>query len=144
MVKTKITEEWVENRNYKLIPEKDDYWHIEILTGDYSSCHISYTSIKINEQTMELKFDYNLEYTPIEWVKAGDPGLDKTASHILHSILMSTLNENMEDTKPIEVKLDEEEPAAPDGTGHGPAMVDDGWSDETSIQILSTSRGHNQ
>lgn len=123
MVKTKITEEWVENRDYKLIPEKDEYWHIEILKGDYSSCHISYTSIKINEETMELKFDYNLEYTPIEWVKAGDPGLDKTASHILHSILMSTLNENMED-KQIEVKLDEEEPAAPDGTGHGPAMVE--------------------
>ena len=41
----------------------------------------------------------------------------------------------------------------PDGTGHGPAMVDiddewaepdQGWSDEIDIQIMSTSRGHNQ
>jgi hypothetical protein len=32
----------------------------------------------------------------------------------------------------------------PDGTGHGPAIVDDGWADETDIQIMSTSRGHNQ
>ena len=33
----------------------------------------------------------------------------------------------------------------PDGTGHGPAMeIEDGWSDETTIQIQSTSRGHNQ
>jgi len=34
----------------------------------------------------------------------------------------------------------------PDGTGHGPAMVDidDEWADETDIQIMSTSRGHNQ
>ena len=34
----------------------------------------------------------------------------------------------------------------PDGTGHGPAMVDidDEWADETDIQIMSTSRGQNQ
>ena len=33
----------------------------------------------------------------------------------------------------------------PDGTGHGPAMeLDDGWADEATIQIQSTSRGNNQ
>ena len=50
-------------------------------------------------------------------------------------------------------ELTDEKPAVPDGTGHGPAMVDiddgwaepdQGWADETDIQILSTSRGHNQ
>ena len=43
-------------------------------------------------------------------------------------------------------ELTDEKPAVPDGTGHGPAMVelDDGWADETDIQIMSTSRGHNQ
>ena len=47
----------------------------------------------------------------------------------------------------IRVKeLTDEKPIVPDGTGHGPAMVDidDGWADETDIQIMSTSRGHNQ
>ena len=43
-------------------------------------------------------------------------------------------------------ELTDEKPIVPDGTGHGPAMVDidDGWADETDIQIMSTSRGHNQ
>lgn len=93
MVKTAITEEWKENRDYKLIPTDGEYWNIEILSGDYSSCVIGYSKISINEESMELKFDYTLEYTPVEGIKAGDPSLDKTASHILHSILMSTLEE---------------------------------------------------
>jgi hypothetical protein len=93
MVKTKITEEWQENRDFKLIPRDDDFWHIEILEGDYSSCVIGFTSLSIKEESMMLSFDYTLEYTPVEGIKAGDPGLDKVASHILHSILMSTLNE---------------------------------------------------
>lgn len=93
MVKTAITENWQENRDFKLIPKEDDLWHVEILTGDYSSCIISYNKIKVNEESMELKFDYSLQYTPVDTIQAGDEGLDRTASHILHSILMSTLDE---------------------------------------------------
>ena len=46
----------------------------------------------------------------------------------------------------IRIKELTDEKTVPDGTGHGPAMVDidDGWADETDIQIMSTSRGHNQ
>jgi len=46
----------------------------------------------------------------------------------------------------IRIKELSDKRAVPDGTGHGPAMVDidDGWADETDIQIMSTSRGHNQ
>ena len=92
MVKTKITEDWIENKDYKLIPKENDFWHVEILKGDYSSCIISYSKVSVNEETMVLKFEYNLEYTPVDNIKAGDFGLDKIASHILHSILMSALD----------------------------------------------------
>lgn len=92
MVKTKITEDWVEDKDYKLIPKENDFWHVEILKGDYSSCIISYSKVSVNEETMVLKFEYNLEYTPVDNIKAGDLELDKTASHILHSILMSALD----------------------------------------------------
>jgi hypothetical protein len=92
MVKTKITEDWVEDKDYKLIPKENDFWHVEILKGDYSSCIISYSKVSVNEDTMVLKFEYNLEYTPVDNIKAGDFALDKTASHILHSILMSALD----------------------------------------------------
>ena len=53
----------------------------------------------------------------------------------------------------IRIKELTDEKTVPDGTGHGPAMVDiddewaepdQGWADETDIQIMSTSRGHNQ
>ena len=92
MVKTKITEDWVENKDYRLIPKENDFWHVEILKGDYSSCIISYSKVSVNEDTMVLKFEYNLQYSPVDYIKAGELELDKTASHILHSILMSALD----------------------------------------------------
>jgi hypothetical protein len=92
MVKTKITEDWVENKDYRLIPKENDFWHVEILKGDYSSCIISYSKVSVNEDTMVLKFEYNLEYSPVDYIKAGELELDRTASHILHSILMSALD----------------------------------------------------
>ena len=82
----------MENKDYRLIPKENDFWHVEILKGDYSSCVISYSKVSVNEDTMVLKFEYNLEYSPVDYIKAGELELDNTASHILHSILMSALD----------------------------------------------------
>lgn len=92
MVKTTISEQWVEGKDYEFLPRGEDHWHINILTGDYSSCIISYDKVSIDEQNMMLKFDYKLEYTPVSGVTADDPQLQKTASHILHSILLGIVD----------------------------------------------------
>lgn len=95
MVKTDITERWKENVNYELIPKEDDSWQIRILTGDYEQCVISYSKISINEDNQTIKFDYTLDYTPVPGVTSEDLELQRTASHILHSVLMGLLeNEN--------------------------------------------------
>lgn len=94
MVKTDITKSWVENVNYELIPKEDDSWQIRILTGDYEQCILSYGKISINEENQTIKFDYTLDYTPVPGVTSEDLDLQRTASHILHSILMGLLDEN--------------------------------------------------
>lgn len=92
MVKTQISEQWVEGKDYEFLPREEEHWHVNILTGDYSSCIISYNKVSIDEKNLMLKFDYKLEYTPVEGITADDPQLQKTASHILHSILMGIVD----------------------------------------------------
>lgn len=92
MVKTTISEQWIEGKDYELLPREEEHWHVNILKGDYSSCIISYNKVSIDEKNLMLKFDYTLEYTPVDGVTADDPQLQKTASHILHSILMGIVD----------------------------------------------------
>lgn len=94
MTKTAITEEWQEGRDYELIPTESDRWNVNILTGDYSSCIISYNSVSFDNPNMMITFDYSLHYTPVSGLTAEDPGLRKVASHILHSILMGLVDDN--------------------------------------------------
>lgn len=94
MVKTTILDQWKENRDYELIPREDDHWYVNILTGDYSSCIISFDRVAFDETNLTVKFDYKLEYTPVTGITSEDPDLQKTASHILHSILVGLLDES--------------------------------------------------
>lgn len=92
MVKTAISEEWIEGKDFELIPREDENWHVNILKGDYSSFIISYEKVSIDETNMTVKFDYRLEYSPVSDITSEDPGLQRTASHILHSILLGILS----------------------------------------------------
>tara|TARA_B100001287_G_scaffold500_1_gene433 strand:- start:823 stop:1038 length:216 start_codon:yes stop_codon:yes gene_type:complete len=64
------------------------------------------------------------------------------------NLLRKNISDLQEQVQQAYIRIKEltDEKIVPDGTGHGPAMVDidDGWADETDIQIMSTSRGHNQ
>jgi len=64
------------------------------------------------------------------------------------NLLRKNISDLQEQVQQAYIRIKEltDEKTVPDGTGHGPAMVDidDGWADETDIQIMSTSRGHNQ
>lgn len=92
MVKTAISEQWQEGQDYEFVPREEENWHVHILTGDHSSFIISYDRVSIDEKNLTVKFDYKLEYTPVPGVTAEDPDLQKTASHILHSILVGILS----------------------------------------------------
>lgn len=93
MTKTPITEAWQENKQYELIPGEHNYWKVRILEGDYSQCIFSYGVVQFDEENHTIRFEYNLEYTPVKGITSEDPELQQVASKILHSILMDVFDE---------------------------------------------------
>lgn len=84
-----------ENKDYELIPGDDDHWHIRIKTGEYIESVISFGSIKVNEESLEMNFDFTLHYSPDEDLSVDNTDLQKYAGKILESVLMNNL-EKME------------------------------------------------
>ena len=84
-----------ENKDYELIPGDDEHWHIRIKNGEYIESVISFGSIKVNEESMEMNFDFSLHYSPDDDLSVDNVDLQKYAGKILESVLMSNL-EKME------------------------------------------------
>ena len=84
-----------ENKDYELIPGNDEHWHIRIKTGEYIESVISFGSIKVNEESLEMNFDFTLHYSPDDDLSVDDTDLQKYAGKILESVLMNNL-EKME------------------------------------------------
>jgi len=97
VTKTAITEQWVENRDYQLIPkEEDDHWYIRIQKGTYVECVIRYLKVSFDEENMMLRFDYELVESTDPHFSSEDEELQKVASHILHSVLMSAFSDEQD------------------------------------------------
>ena len=92
MIRTPISKSWVENKQYELIPREDDAWQIRILEGEYEQCIISFGKLSINEENLTVKFDYTLDYTPVDGVSSEDQGLQKIAGYILHSVMVNAFD----------------------------------------------------
>jgi len=84
-----------ENKGYELIPGNNEHWHIRIKTGEYIESVISFGSIKVNEESLEMNFDFTLHYSPDDDLSVDDTDLQKYAGKILESVLMNNL-EKME------------------------------------------------
>ena len=84
-----------ENKDYELIPGNNEHWHIRIKTGEYIESVISFGSIKVNEESLEMNFDFTLHYSPDDDLSVDDTDLQKYAGKILESVLMNNL-EKME------------------------------------------------
>ena len=84
-----------ENKDYELIPGNDEHWHIRIKEGEYIESVISFGSIKVNEESLEMNFDFTLHYSPDDDLSVDDIDLQKYAGKILESVLMNNL-EKME------------------------------------------------
>jgi hypothetical protein len=91
MVKTAISEQWIENQDFELIPRDENDWHVRIMKGDFIECVIHYGSIRFDEENAMMHFDFDLVESTDEEYTAETPDLQKTASHILHSILLGAL-----------------------------------------------------
>ena len=91
MVKTAISEQWVENQDFELIPRDENDWHVRILKGDYIECIIRYGSVRFDEENAMMHFDFDLVESTDEEYTTETPDLQKVASHILHSILLGAI-----------------------------------------------------
>lgn len=80
-----------ENKDYELIPGDDEHWHIRIKEGEYIESVISFGSIKVNEESLEMNFDFTLHYSPDEDLSVDNVNLQKHAGKILESVLMNNL-----------------------------------------------------
>jgi hypothetical protein len=94
MTKTPMTEAWKENVNYELIPGDENFWKVRIKEGDFIETVFSFGSVAFDDQSMMVKFDFTVDYSPISDLELEDPELRKTVSGILHSILVGLLDDN--------------------------------------------------
>jgi len=84
-----------ENEDYELIPADGEQWHVRLLKGDLIETIISFNQIKVDESMDQLKFDFNVEFSPDDSITAENLDLQKAAGKVLESIIMYNL-ENME------------------------------------------------
>lgn len=82
-----------ENVDYELIPGDGEHWYIRVKEGDYIESVLSFGKISIDENSDQLKFDFNLFFTPDPDLTIEDLHLQRYAGKILESILVNNLNE---------------------------------------------------
>ncbi len=89
----------IENEDYELIPshgtqhENTDIWNIRILKGPFTESVIAFSTLTVDEEKDELKFNYDLISTPILDLTEDNIDLQATAASILYSILDGALEE---------------------------------------------------
>jgi hypothetical protein len=82
-----------ENVDYELIPGDEEHWHIRIKTGEFIESVISFGNIKFDDKTAEMKFDFNMHFSPDGDLSVDSVDFQKYAGKILESILINNLNE---------------------------------------------------
>ena len=86
-----------ENVDYELIPssDKNDFWNIRILTGEFVETVINFGAIKVAEDGEHLNFDFSVHYSPVG-DSADNVDLQSTAGAILLSIIENSIKETDE------------------------------------------------
>lgn len=76
-----------------MIPAANNGWHVRILTGDFVETVIQYNWVKIDEETMTIRLDYELISSPDKDLVADNDVLKTTVSEIMHAILVKMADE---------------------------------------------------
>ena len=86
----------IENKDYELIPNEEENWHVRILTGEYIETVFAFEALKINPEREELTFSVEIIYTPDPDVSTDDPEFQKIAGDILFDVLENISKEQSE------------------------------------------------
>lgn len=81
-----------ENIDYELIPssDKNDYWNIRILTGDFVETVINFGAIKLAEDGEHLNFNFAVIYSPVDET-SDNVDLQSVAGKILYDVLENSV-----------------------------------------------------
>ena len=78
-----------ENKDYELVPNPNDShaWQIRILTGDFTETVVQYGTIAFNEIKEHFTFNFDLIYSPDEYLSIDNVDLHNTLARILEDII---------------------------------------------------------
>lgn len=86
-----------ENEDYELIPMgESDLWSIRIKQGEFVETVFHYGTIKGADDGQHLMFDFQIDYTPMDWLTVENSDLQKLVGEILYSILESSLGKEVD------------------------------------------------
>jgi hypothetical protein len=83
-----------ENVDYELVPSGDDAWHIRILEGDFTESVIQLGAVKVNDETGEMNFNFELISSPDPDLSEENTGLQEYVGSLLLSIIETSLEKS--------------------------------------------------
>jgi hypothetical protein len=84
-----MTETWVENVNYDLIPSANDGWDIRVLTGDLVETVLRINYVSFKEEDLTVKIDYEVVFTPDTSLNPSDEIIRSAVHGIFHSMMVN-------------------------------------------------------
>jgi len=92
----KIPNMYEENVQYELVPndENEKQWDIRIKQGNFIETVINFGTVRMNEKSGMINFDFDIKYTPADDLDTDNAGLQKEAAKILESVMMGFVNNN--------------------------------------------------
>jgi translation initiation factor IF-2 len=77
----------IEGQDYELIPAPDEFWHIRILKGDFIESVVSFDKIHLDPTTDQLKFSFDIIFTPDNDVTTENKDLQILMGSILYNLI---------------------------------------------------------
>lgn len=84
----------VEGKDYELVPvveEGVELWNVRIMEGDYPETVIRFGTLTPDPQNQEIRFTFDVIYTPDESITKEDRGLQEYCIRLLSAIIPTTM-----------------------------------------------------
>jgi hypothetical protein len=94
--------DFVENKDYELIPADNDFWQVRFLTGDFVETVIQYGSIRLDgknvekEDDVKITFSFDIVSTPDDTLTTDDIDLQIHCGNVLSEILKNAFDKKEE------------------------------------------------
>jgi hypothetical protein len=89
-----------ENVDYELVPDGDnDHWHVRFLEGEFPETVIKFGAIRIDEDTDELKYSFEIVSSPDSFLTTENASLQTFTGDVLYNIMLELDSKDTDVTK---------------------------------------------